>query len=394
MGLVKPQNALSLTPELWAKVFSYLEDTPQTVTIHETTDLETNTDLGHRQNQKEVHQIKLVCKEFREVHASHPGVVRRLYLSRDFNHRSFTSLLPWLQRNKSTIRICQSMCLSPPVNAVPEPSLKEIHICNINNCSVSVTAAFTGLERCVLRHEREELGLAPLGVLPKLKHLVLEGAFRELQHLARLTHLECNYADVSSIQDLKCASVLQHLEVHCGNLSEFQTEGLSICTGLTQLVWNDSILRDNSGHLYLDTDLNQVPERLVLSQLHTLQLSTGVGERPANLGWISELSCLQDLSISFGISYGQVMQHALQLTRLTRLSITGLTYSLDEAYVAIAGNEIDQVYVLSIDVEWQRLQALQELFIFGCKLKLGSSVAGLLQLPPTVANIFCRKYST
>ncbi|KAL3155098.1 hypothetical protein ABBQ38_011160 [Trebouxia sp. C0009 RCD-2024] len=386
--MVAQHNALPLTPELWAKVFSHLEERPQTVTIHDTKQLETQADLGHRQNQKEVHRIKLVCKQFRKVHASHPGHVQRLYLSRGFSHRSLTSLLAWLQRNKSTVKTCQSMCRSPLVNAVLaglvslKPCLTDLHVCSINSCSISIIAAFTGLERCVLRYKKEErLDLESLGSLPKLKHLVLDGDFRELQHLAGLTHLECIEAGVSGIQAFKCASILQFLEVHHSCLSEFQTQGLSICTALTQLVWSDSSLTDHHDHLYLDSNMNQVPAKIaLLTRLHTLHLTTGDGEKAANLEWISNLTSLHALSVSFGISYGQVAQHALPLTNLTQLSIQGLPYSLDEPFAAMAGNEVDPVYVLNIDVGWHRLQALQELFLCDCKLKLGSGVAGLFQL--------------
>lgn len=69
----------------------------------------------------------------------------------------------------------------------------------------------------------------------------------------------------------------------------------------------------------------------LLTQLHTLQLSTGYIEDQymseygvGNLSWISQMTPLADLSMSFGKCDGDMMQGVTLLTNLTRLSVKGL----------------------------------------------------------------------
>ena len=68
---VERQNAPALPPELWAKVFSHLEELPETI--------EPWDDPDQKQNQAEVHQLKLVCRQFRDILASHSGLMQHLY---------------------------------------------------------------------------------------------------------------------------------------------------------------------------------------------------------------------------------------------------------------------------------------------------------------------------
>ena len=125
------------------------------------------------------------------------------------------------------------------------------------------------------------------------------------------------------------------------------------------------------GQVYCDT---VVPINILglLTRLQTLHLSTGLGskanEADVDLGWISSLKSLQDLSIPFGCSRSDVIQHATLLTNLTRLDIFVFCEHLDEAPVVNA------------DIQWHRLRALQTLSICSVRLKLGDGFAGLLQL--------------
>lgn len=358
------QNALSLTPELWAEVFARLEERATTLTTYD--------DLEEKQSQTEVHQLKRVCKQFRQIYASDSRLVQKLYLYSNFSLRSLASLLVWLQHNKSSVKIFRSACGSPLLDAVlaglvsPEPHLRMLDLAGISACSISIGAAFTGLEKCSLQHNEARLSLEPLGALSRLNHLVLQGHFHALHHLTGLTRLDCIRADVLSLQRFKTMATLKHLEMQDGILART----LSAYTALTKLVFSDSVLVDSNDQVYLDGDLSLVPTNIdLLTQLHTLYLSTtSNASGPASLGWISKLVTLQDLSISFGSSHDQVLQHAAVLTRLTSLYILGLDSHLDEPYV------------LDIDIDWDRLQALQDLSICFCSLKLGHKVAGLLKL--------------
>ena len=73
--------------------------------------------------------------------------------------------------------------------------------------------------------------------------------------------------------------------------------------------------------------------------------------------------------MSFEYSDGNVLQHASLLTKLTCLDIVKLV------------EDPDQTSVLDVDIQWHRLQALQDLTIEGFGLRLGGGISRLLQLP-------------
>ena len=77
-------------------------------------------------------------------------------------------------------------------------------------------------------------------------------------------------------------------------------QGLSACTALTQLVLISILLMDNNGQVILNEveGLAVVPTNIgLLTRLHTLILSQNACTlEVANLGWMSELACLQCLA--------------------------------------------------------------------------------------------------
>ena len=71
----------------------------------------------------------------------------------------------------------------------------------------------------------------------------------------------------------------------------------------------------------------------------------------------------------FDYSDANVLQYASLLTKLTRLDVIKLV------------DDVDETPVLDVDIQWHKLQALQELSINRFRLCLGESVCRLLQLP-------------
>ena len=254
MDHIEQRNAPSLTPELWAKVLSLTEELPE---------FSCGPHLTQKRHQARVHQRKLVCKQFRDVFASHPGLVQRLYLWSDFSVTALPGLLAWLQKSKSSISMFQSVCRSPLVDIVmaaflSEPSIKFVDTLRVNACTISIVGTFTSLEKCSLRHTQAEyVGLAPLGALQSLKYLILSGNFKEIHHLAGLTRLQFTDARVLGVQEL--APTLQHLEIHDSTLLGIHAQGLSACTALTMLVLDSARLMGNHEDMYLDGNLSLVP---------------------------------------------------------------------------------------------------------------------------------------
>jgi len=117
--------------------------------------------------------------------------------------------------------------------------------------------------------------------------------------------------------------------------------------------------------------LNMIPTGMgLLTQLHKLHLSTGNPDEDvfdiANLCWISEMTPLADLSMSFGKCAEDMMQGVILLTNLTSLAVTGL-------------DDCEETFV-NINIDWHKLQALQELSICNCSMQLGPGIGGLLKL--------------
>ena len=212
MDHIKQRNAPTLTPELWAKVFSHTEELPEFNCCNS----------RPQENQARLHQLKLVCKQFRDVFASHPGLVQRLFLWPDFSVAALPGLLAWLQKSKSSISMFHSACRGPLEDVVmaaflSEPSIKWVDAWGVSACTISIVGTFKSLEKCSLRNKQAEiLGLAPLGALQSLSHLILSGNFKEIQHLAGLTRLQFSHARVLGVQEL--APTLQHLEIHDSTL--------------------------------------------------------------------------------------------------------------------------------------------------------------------------------
>ena len=170
--------------------------------------VESWVDPDQQQNQEEVLQLKLVCKQFRDIYASYSELVRRVYLDNDFSVRILPSLLAWLQRSNSVVQVFQSDCNSPLADvamamlASLQQSVNMVNVCGVSECSTSIVALVRNLERCDLFDgNTQELDLAPLGVLPSLSHLILEGSYKQLHNLVGLTELECSSAKISDVQD-------------------------------------------------------------------------------------------------------------------------------------------------------------------------------------------------
>lgn len=253
----------------------------------------------------------------------------------------------------------------------PDSSLKRVGVSDISACSLSSLAVFKNLEKCVFwQQEAPVLDLAPLGVLPNLRHLVLQaGSFSELHHLMALTRLECIDASVWGVQQL--ALTLKHLQLDKSDLNDTHTLGLSTCTALTKLVLETSTVLDKDLREYLDSDMSVVPTNIeLLRQLRVLHIDAGPSKIVAcNLDWSFRLPSLEDLSIQFCLGHGSTLKGASLLTNLTRLIVHG-----DQV-------ERPETCACGVDIEWHRLGKLQLLSFYGLTLSLGQGVVGLLQLP-------------
>ena len=366
MAQVHQQTAPSLSIDLWAKVFQHMKEMLEDEYSPE------------KNSQAQMHQLNLVCKQFKQTVASHSELVQRLFLCPLFSDSLLLSLLAWLRKNQGSVRTLKSRCKGPLVEVILaqlQSSQLTVEWVDVSGASPSLLTAFSNLERCELQNTTgSSVDLEPLGCLAKLHTVVLRGRFEKLHHLTGLTRLKCasNFPRsdgvVSGVH--KLASTLQHLDLDSCVLQGIHSLGLSACTALTQLVLNNPCVLFDNGDVYLDKDLSLSPDNLgQLAQLHTLHLETSEEEFPS-LSWISVLKTHQHLTIYIRGCNDSPVEPASWLTNLTHLDIYAES-QLD--------NEEDPV--LNIDVAWDKLQALQILSICFFRLQLGLGVGGLLQLP-------------
>ena len=145
MSFVEQTFAPALTPELWAKVFAYVEEVAETIGPLD--------DIV--ENQTAVQQLKLVCKQYRDIHASHSNVVQHLYLGDVVSVDRLPSLLAWLQQSQCSVKVFQSYCGSPLVDDVLaaqaffKQSVKMVKLCCGSTSSIPIVAKFMNLKKCV-----------------------------------------------------------------------------------------------------------------------------------------------------------------------------------------------------------------------------------------------------
>lgn len=337
MARVEQRQEFSLTPELWAQVFALVEERSDTIE-----DMGGWTQTTHRlarQEQAQVHQLKLVCKQFRDIYATHSGLIQRMLLYQSFPARLTPSLLAWLQQNRSSVQTFRSTDESSLVDAVlsalvsTEQCIRLANLCNVSACSISLITSFMNLEKCGLGskvHDCQWLDLTPLGLLPKLTHLALRGLYSHLYHLTGLTRLDCFSAHIDKVNQMTPS--LQHLEVIGSYLNCMHYQGLSSCPALTHLVLSNCILMDCVFTCHWNERMTTFPVNItMLTQLRTLHVSShaeGFENFESAFWWGTRLTSLQDLTVICDYSH-DLLQHALSLANLTRLHIAGVLQLVD-----------------------------------------------------------------
>lgn len=360
----------ALTPELWAEVFAHIQD------CQVPTELRSWHAIQSCRQPQQLLNLRLVCKQSDEIIASNRQLLCRLSVHKEYPSSSLLSLLRWLQSGRHSLDSFEATCGSPMVDAVlaglvsNSSRLTLINIWNISQCSISLAAAFTSLEKlCLINFQSDLLDLTPLQVLPQLKGLSLEGNFCGLNKLAHLSALHGRNGVMHCSDDCSCTATLQELDlIHCV-LKGFHCQGLAAYRSLKHLVLSSSSIWDQDGDQQLFArDLSVAPDGMsALTQLDVLHVSPCTDtDMAANLYWISELTSLQDLSLSVGLRCSDLETFVPTLKQLTRLSITGL--------------EPQSSSRVNMDMQWSKLQELRFLGVSNCLIELGLGVADLLHL--------------
>ena len=169
-------DALQLPIEVWNKVFAFLKpDCSEIERWHSEVD-----ELVTQQAQ--LHQLRLVCTKFNKVIEQHPELLDQL-LPGHMPWQSWPSLLRWLQRYRSHVRIvmpssdADSQALLLGALACPSSQLTEVFLSESGMLHIHLLSVFTTIAKCSLSMPKErdlDLDLKPLHGLHSLQDMFLQ----------------------------------------------------------------------------------------------------------------------------------------------------------------------------------------------------------------------------
>ena len=192
--------------------------------------------------QAQLHQLRLVCTKFNKVIEQHPELLDQL-LPDQKSWQSWPSLLRWLQRYRSHVRVfmpfCDADCQAVLLGALacPFSQLAEVFLLESGMFHIHLLSVFNTITKCSLSNlEKNEMDLKPLHGLYSLQHVFLEyGQYSNVPLSSHLTRLDVEDSTASCVELACCTPGLKDLTVYNATLSALHGDGLSSCNGLTSL---------------------------------------------------------------------------------------------------------------------------------------------------------------
>jgi len=317
-------DALQLPIEVWGKVFACLK--PSCKHLEQSN---SRVDKVVAQ-QAQLHQLRLVCTKFDRVVEQHPELLDQL-LPCHISWQSWPSLLRWLQRYRSNIRIfmpfcdadCQALLLG--ALACPSSQLTEVFLPESGMLHIHALSVFTTITKCSLSNpEKHEMDLKPLHGLHSLQYMFLEnGQYSNVPLSSHLTRLDVEDSTASCLQLACCTPGLQDLTVYNATLSALHGDGLLSCSELTSLdVLNCSSSGSHAGaHFTVGKDyMLCIPTNISsLTQLRRLRVAMGTFNDVLDVSWTYALTslCFLDLNIEGVVTLSHDLTQLQQLTTLT-----------------------------------------------------------------------------
>ena len=373
----------SLLPvELWANVFSFLgvkvdEDAEATIAYVEFA-------AGHL---KWFAQLQLVCRKFRAVLQTHPGIMSTVVLPYEFKDSLWSNLFEWTKGRTSSIHTFVADCTQPRLDIAlaglgSQQAELETAVCReCGSSSIHMLSMFSTLKSCTLSGATAEVDLSPLGTLSALCCLELyEGHFSSTMLPPNLLTLSVTHS--RCVVDPAGLSMknLQHLLMEGSRLSLLPS-GIAACAGLQRLSCCSSAVRSSEAEHWLYTRKDRdfcVPA--VISALTCLtylsMVHDGPSDGPIDLSNIYLLKSLQHLrfqstSSSVAVGHGLTALKRLEKLRLqvSNKAASGFDDVHDSAHPYIE---------LKLDVGWAALAHLKHITIEGDVFRCRPNILELL----------------
>lgn len=338
-----------------------------------------------------LHELRLVCKQFKNVVDGNPELATQLFLREYFPSTGVGSLVRWIDNHRSAVRTFFSVSESPVTEVAlaafvtASAGVEDIELHLVSEVSFGLLTAFKSLRRCALNRtfgQRDDsLDLSPLQALSQLQSLTLwEGAFGGLGSLAHLSSLDVSGNADCGMQCLFLHS-LKSLTVHgSGELTGLGALGLSGCLNLQSLTClGGRIVADVANHsLVLDTDAHVPVSLSRLTYLTYLHLGQCNGQQPDTISntWIYNLMDLQNLTLGEVARDCVLSSMVTALTKLTRLLIR-------------MSGAVESILDLR-HVPWKHMHALHTLEVWHTeRLHCDKELLGLLELQSLRSIRFC-----
>ena len=378
--------------ELLAHVFSFLNVENNRFHAAATTDINRAA-----ADQKRFAQLQLVCRKFRAVFQTHPGIMSAVVLHHGFADSLWSSCFKWTKGRTGSIDTFIADCTQPSLDTAlaglgGQQAALETAVClRCGSNSIDLLSIFSTLRSCTLSadHPFKLINLSPLGVLTALGSLELYmGRFSSMMPPPNLLTLSIHH----SICDFDPVGVslkgLQQLTVGGSQLSLLPS-GIAACAGLQHLdCWLCTVWSNEADHtLYAGEEASgefQVPAVIstltcltYLAMVHSGPLN-GPVDGPIDLSNIYLLQSLRHLCLRSQDSPSSVTVSD-GLTALRHLETLELHVS-NKVSTGFGDMHADPDVELKLDVDWAALANLKHITIEADVFRCTANILTLLNI--------------
>ncbi len=382
-----PDMVDRLTIDMWAKIFSHLEDPRLAFALSEATE-------GHDEGaQAAAFRLRLVCKKFKQAFAHpHSGQTKSLLLRKGLQQEDLPSLLAWVYRSHKLCRL-EAFCNSEYTELVLAKlsytaQLQVVDLMNVRKTTVYLLSAFQHVCICKLQAAgNTALDLSALKSLDSLRCLrLVNGTFVNVHLPMSVQKIWFDDAHITAAQSITMTNNLRSVRLFDSYVEGLHAHGLSACQKLQELqLCNARVHAENAAEVlrvsthYQDVWPPSLPRLKKMSSLYVIYENT---QGYSKLNSIFDLTQLKELCLEFAHSVfiGNGLAKLSNLEVLTLLSDT------------------QSESCIECVVDWHMMSGLQWVTFGPGRFKFSSEVGGLAKLDHLeqvdFQDFFCHDHHT
>ena len=297
-----------LTIDMWAKIFSHLENTRLAFALSYA------TAKHDEEAQAAAFRLRLVCKKFNLAFA-HPlsGQTKSLLLRQGLQQEDLPSLLAWVHRSHGLCRL-EAFCNSEYTELMMAKlshaaQLQTVDLMNVCKTTVHLLSAFQHVVVCKLQAIADSavLDLSALKSLDSLRCLKLSsGAFVNVHLPLSVQKIWLFKAHITAAQCITMTNNLCYVNIFDSYVGGLHAHGLSACQNLQQLLLcNAQVHAEHAAEVLKASTRHQdfwPPTLLRLRNLSYLYVLYEHNQGYSKLNSIFDLTQLKALCLEFAHS--------------------------------------------------------------------------------------------